>query len=220
MYKKNSSPSFVEFIKTPAFILLCAEPESGKSYLIKYLMYKLSRNFEYGIVFSSTDDLNKDYSYIQPNYIYNNYNEEYLKNFLRLQRKLKKPAFLILDDCVGSINMNSKLLKHLFTTYRHYNLTLFVSTQYIYAVPPTLRSCANYAFIFFVEDDRTITALHKTYFNEMDHDNVVKFISQATAPHSLNDKGKFILVRKKVPREEKYIISRAPPKIQNFKLVF
>lgn len=209
----NKNQSFITKIHTPSIMLFVAGPESGKTHLIKYMMYRLVGKgvFVRGIVFCPTYALNNSYNYIPESYVYPRYEDEYLKNFLRYQRDNKqKPAFLILDDCIGSLNFNSKIISHLFTCYRHYNLTIFLSTQYIYKIPPVIRECATFAFIFFTSNMRSIEALQQTYFTDISKDQTLQFIT-----NNCNEKGKFILVLNQ-NQQNKYIISKAPAIIPKF----
>lgn len=214
--------SFIDKIKTPSIIILSAGPGSGKSYTIKYLLYCLfkQKKLKYGVVFCPTNAMNNNYDYIDSKFVYPSFDEENLKKFLRFQKQHMQPAFIIFDDCIGSINFNSNLIIHLFTTFRHYNLTIFLATQYIYKVPPTLRECATYTFIFNVSNMRTIEALQETYFLKHTKQELATTIAHHTEPKNENDKGKFILVRVNAPESEKYSASRAPPNIRNFKLKF
>lgn len=215
--------SFINSIYTPSISLFIAEPRSGKSYLIKYIMYNLAKKkkIKQGIVFCPTNDMNNNYDYIDSSYIFPIYKEEYLKKYLEvLKTNTSIPSFLIFDDCIGSVKWNSPLIEHLFSCYRHYNLTILVATQYIYKIPPVIRECATYAFIFYVSNVRSLNAIRDTLMVEMDAKQVSHFIEHSTCPKSEKDKGHFILVKKQVPLKEKYILSRAPTKQPTFKIQY
>lgn len=159
-------------VKTPSFFLLSASPASGKTSMIKYLIYILSKanRFSAGFVFTNTG-FNGDFSFL-PQKAVSAYNEEKLKSIMRYQREgvndgTAKNIFIVLDDVLGSINWSSNLWTGIISTYRHYKITLFVSTQYIYRVPPLIRACASYAFVFAPKEGRTVKALHETFGNGM-----------------------------------------------------
>lgn len=157
-------------IKTPNISLFVAPPRSGKTFLMRYLIYTLAceGKFKYGLVFSPTQDDSFD-KLIPEKYIHRQFDEQKLKLFLRKQKKTKLPAFLILDDAAGSIDMNGKLFNHLFTSYRHYNLSIFVSIQWIHKVAPVVRNCTTYAFVFKHSNQKSYEVLHSAFFADKDN---------------------------------------------------
>lgn len=69
-------------------------------------------------------------------------------------------AFVVLDDILGSAKqLNSPTFTKLCTQYRHYKITVFIGTQYIYKIPPVVHECANYVFIFKQSTARSFKAL-------------------------------------------------------------
>jgi hypothetical protein len=58
-----------------------------------------------------------------------------------------KRRLLILDDCVGDVKPNSAIT-FLCTRYRHYNLSIIISTQAFRSIPSIIRSNAAMYFIF------------------------------------------------------------------------
>jgi len=97
MGRSSGSPD-IDIIKTPCLITFFAKKFSGKSSTMRYVLHSLIKagRFDYGFVISPTGIFNGDWDCI-----------------LNMQKKLismgqPKNAFLILDDCVGSVNFNSK----------------------------------------------------------------------------------------------------------------
>jgi hypothetical protein len=83
------------------------------------------------------------------------YNEEWvdklIKNMTTLNSgKSKKDAtnvLLILDDCISDINFHqSKSLKKLYTRGRHIFITVIMTTQYLYSIPPISRNNTDFGF--------------------------------------------------------------------------
>ena len=203
---------------TPNISLFAGSPGMGKSHLIRYLIYKFCKSgkFNYGIVFCPTA-FNGAFDFISDKYV-GNYNEELLKKFMNYQEQSKKPAFIIFDDCLGSITNinNNNTLTKLFTCYRHFNITVLFSTQYIYKVPPVLRECSTYCFIFKQFNKRSISALYETFlYDKNTIDEAKRYIMENTENYH------FILVNNKASNNKaKYIISVAPNKIPKFFLDF
>jgi hypothetical protein len=84
------------------------------------------------------------------------YDELILKSYLAILAKMRKeldmkmpPSFIIFDDLIGSLvsSQNSKMFMSLITTFRHYNVSVFICAQYARGlINPTLREQARYVF--------------------------------------------------------------------------
>jgi hypothetical protein len=207
-------------IKIPSVIILAGKPQSGKSYLIKYFMYEHRKVFDYGIVLTKTK-FNDGYNYIPSNYIHPDYDDTKIKSLMKIQADLhhkgvKKNAFIILDDCLTS-ETNSQTFTDLITQHRHYNITVIISTQYIYKINPTIRECTNYAIIFRPSTDRSIKALFESYgshFNKLD--DFKKYVIENTGEYQ------FVFVDVNSQSDEIgkiYRVLKAPSKIPYFKLI-
>lgn len=200
-------------INTPSINLFVGAPRSGKSYLMKYLLIKLALEgkFKYGLVFSPSD--NTFESVIPGKYLHRLYNDDKLKSFLRLQKKSKQQAFLIIDDGIGSINLKTELFKHLFTSYRHYNITIFLSVQYVYSVPPVIRQCATYVYIFKHSNQRSFEALFLSYFSDMNNWRDVR----NEMNNKLKQKYTFILINNETGCRK---VLKAPSNFNGCKLIY
>ena len=156
---------------------------SGKSYLIKYMLRSMRRSFNFVVVFSNTAGFTKDYEFLNeigmPHAIHSSLNIETItakvmeiqkKN--RLQNRLRN-VLIIFDDCFGNVG-NSKIFKNLVSTYRHYNISIIFSTQYVSGATTFLREISNYVVIF---NQRTQNALRLTYENYFaaDYENFNEF---------------------------------------------
>ncbi len=201
----------LDFLKMPGLWMLAAQPGSGKSYLIKYLMLTLARQkkFDYCMVVTDSPE---DYEWIENDrYVHTIFDEKKLENLLRQQKQFikegrPKRAVLILDDVIGMINWNSKLWKIMISNYRHYLLTIVLAPQYIKDVPPRIRKCASNAFLFYQDDHLSRQALFDAYglcFGKLDP--FVEFLNRNTQDYNViiaNTKERF--------KEKKYKQFKAP----------
>lgn len=153
-------------------------------------------------------------------YIYSQFDENKLRQLINLQigqihtAGKAKPAFVIFDDMVGSINFTSPLFSKLITTYRHYNILLIFTTQYLFKVPPVLRECTTYFITFKQPTKRSIQAIHETFMNEIDnYDECKGFIDSNTQDYQ------FIVVKPFESDDKKYVISKAPL-VKDVKITF
>lgn len=204
---------------TPSIILLSASPGSGKSYMIKYLLKTLCAKgrFELGLVFCQTV-FNEGYDYL-PKKAVSMYNENKLKKFILSQKKLieegnPRDAFLILDDCIGAIKWNSDLWTHIITTFRHYRITIFISTQYVYKIPPVVRACAFYSFVYSPQEGRTINALWETFGMTMSKQQFTDMLIQNTGNYYA-----ILIDNKQNDASQRYKKIKAP-QMSDFKINF
>lgn len=193
------------------FILILGPPMSGKTHLIKYMITDLFKNkkLDYGLVFCKTS-FNNSYNFLPEKYIHNDYNEEVIKNLLRIQIQQKengnsKKAFIIFDDVLGSINLNSNFITELFTEYRHYNLTILFATQYLLKIPPLIRECQNNFICLGGNTDKTMKSVFENFMQDFkDYKTCREFILKYTKDYN------YILVKKNEPLESKYTVNKAP----------
>jgi hypothetical protein len=195
--------------KIPSINLFCAAPGFGKSYLIKYLIYRIGNKLSHGMVFCPTA-FNGGYDYINKKYIHQTYSDEALRKFMLLQKALvengtPRDAFLIFDDCLGSIKFHgNKLIEKLFTSYRHYRITILMSTQYIYRIPPVYRECCSNAFIFAQDNERSVKAIYETFMLSLKSwKNTYDFITNNTKDFH------YIRVQKNPNQPIKYAVGKA-----------
>jgi GTPase SAR1 family protein len=209
--------------KLPNISLICAPPASGKTYLIKYLLTDLykKKKIDYGVVFCSTSFNKDNFDYIPENYLYSSYDENIILNLMNIQQQQidfndkAKPAFIVFDDMLGLIKFDSKLIIELFTKYRHYNITILITTQYIYAIPPLLRECTTFFFTFYLSSYRSLKAIYDCFLGDFDnYKECKKFIIDNTGDY------KFIVVKTfESNKNKKFNVCKAP-KIKNINFKF
>ena len=142
---------------------------SGKSYLLKSIVsdHLSAKRLKFGIVFTATKH-NCGYDWLPDQYVFSNYDQEILNRYIAFLVKMKKKgtipnSFVILDDIVMSINQHSKAFAEFLSTYRHYNITLYVTTQSINKCVPLFREQADYAYIFQLHTVAAIKAAYESY---------------------------------------------------------
>lgn len=170
-----------EFIlpQKPLIITILGKPGTGKTYLIKSLIYQYSKikYFKFGICICRTK-FNHGYDYIPDKYVYDNYDENFLTNYFTKLKQYKEKTgkiennFLIIDDCLGSINFYSPFWSHLISCFRHYRVTIFLAAQSITGRSSTsslLRECTNLSYMFKTVYQPSIHALYESYGGLMDN---------------------------------------------------
>jgi hypothetical protein len=152
-----------------AVILMIAKRRSGKSVLVKDLMYYLRHDILTGVAMSGTESGNGFYgSWIPPVFVYSDFDKEALQRLVNRQKKMTKlgkatPVFVILDDLGFDRKiMTDKLIRELFLNGRHYKITLFMCLQYALDIPPALRS--NIDVVIVMKENVFREKLYKNFF--------------------------------------------------------
>ena len=208
-------------ITIPGFVIINGYMGSGKSHLIKWLVHKYRKQFDYAVVFCNTSFAGDSFKYIDPKFIHPTYEEEKLIAIMDLQADLvkqgvKKNCLLIMDDCLDDNQFKSPPFKRLCTQLRHYNITCIISCQYPNAIPPRFRTNAFQSAIFFMGTEKALKALYESYGQMFETFRDFKgFVMKNTGNYN------FILYDSKnlSPKiEDKYKVYCCPVKIPNFTL--
>lgn len=150
-------------------IVVIGKPDTGKSSLIKGLLYMKKHIFPVGMAMSGSEDTNHAFAEIMPStFVYNNYEEEKVKDFIKRQKlarqHLPNPwAFIILDDCTDDPKIFNKPLQNaMYKKGRHWKMFYLLSLQYAMDIKPQIRTAVDGVFIL----RETITSnLEKIYRN-------------------------------------------------------
>lgn len=210
-------------IEIPGLLIINGEQGSGKSSLIKYLMYMNRKKFNYGIVFTNTSfdrDDKGSFSYIPKQFIHSEFKEEILQTLMNKQAQLiknriKLEAFVILDDCLDVEMFNSRWFKRLATQMRHYHITVIISTQYPNAIPPRYRANCMSTVIFQTTMNTALRALWESYGQKYSFTDFRALVMQSTGNYQ------FLYYNKKeIDPTRQYQAMKAPSKIKSFKIQF
>lgn len=153
-----------------AVVLMIAKRRSGKSVLVKDLMYYKRKELLTGVAMSGTESGNGFYGeWIPPVFVYSDFDKEALQRLVDRQKKMTKagkamPVFVILDDLGFDRKiMTDKLIRELFLNGRHYKITLFLCLQYALDIPPALRS--NIDVVIVLKENVFREKLYKNFFS-------------------------------------------------------
>lgn len=159
-----------KFIQLPFTLNVAGHCGSGKTVMIRYLIKSLKSQLDCVVVISNTANFTEDYKFLDDYQnikckIFNSLSaENVIKALMQIQKRNrendnKKNVLLIFDDVFGSIK-DSKYFKDLVSTYRHYNISIIFSAQYISGSQTYLREISNYVVVF---NQRTQSALKLAY---------------------------------------------------------
>lgn len=161
-------------------ILVLGRRFSGKSVLIKDLMYRMKDRINKGIIFSGTEHANPFYGTCFPDiYIHKKYDGDLLERIVQKQSKVasmqlkeskskvataRSTLFVLMDDCLADSNWKSDdSMKEIFFNGRHYHFLFLMASQYPMAVPASFRNNADYTFIYSDKDIKNRKRLYENY---------------------------------------------------------
>lgn len=137
----NTVADVVTHIKVPFSCCVVSKRNSGKSFLVRDIVYELCKQGRVNqvIVMSNTSgqSLNADYDYM-PRELLMMYKESTIQKILDIQAKSIKAGkireiLLVLDDVVGSDTNNtaegSRLIRSIFANSRHYHVSVILLSQ-------------------------------------------------------------------------------------------
>lgn len=139
-------------------VAIIGKPATGKSTLIKDLLYQHRKKFTGGIIMSGTEDSTGFYSGLLPDlFIYGGYNQDAMNRLkLRQQKLIRKNgkehpenwSVLVNDDCMDNKDwIKHETTKWLFKNGRHFDIFFLLAMQFSLDIPPELRTCIDYVFI-------------------------------------------------------------------------
>ncbi len=159
--RKQSTMSSIELkffdikeIPSDSTISIIAPRRSGKSVLVKDILFNLKDQFEYGMVMSSTEELNRFYQDFVPSiFIHHEYDAAKVSAVIEQQKKLvisngkqnNNKMFCVFDDVLADSGwLNDGAIKDIFYNGRHFNMFFILSIQYAMALKPGFRSNLDY----------------------------------------------------------------------------
>ena len=137
-------------------ISLVAKRNSGKSVLLKYLVQEEIQNFKKILVICPTKFNGFYDDWIDPNCIFEDYNEEWVEKLISKMSKINQGKnndtadhiLLILDDCCSDTRFHgSPSLKKLFSRGRHSFCSIIITCQMMHHIPPLCRSNSDFLLV-------------------------------------------------------------------------
>lgn len=127
--------------------------------VIKSILYAKKHIFPVAMVMNGSEDSNFAYAgqnndgFIPSSFVFNEYNEEKIKDFIKRQKLAKKHlenpwAILLIDDCTDDVKIMNKPIQHtLFKRGRHFKCMYLLSLQYAMDVKPVIRTNVDGVFL-------------------------------------------------------------------------
>jgi energy-coupling factor transporter ATP-binding protein EcfA2 len=153
-----------------AIYLIIGPSGSGKSEIIKSILWAKKSIIPVVVAISETEDVNKCYSKIIPDlFVFNKNDPEIIEKIIARQKvaceHLKNPMLaLVLDDCMNKTsNMNEDIHTALFKTSRHYQMMTLISCQSTFDLKPSNREQAAGFFILRSDNSANRKKIYNNY---------------------------------------------------------
>ncbi len=151
--------------KSPMIVII-GKKDTGKSFLVRDILYNTQQCFPVGTVISGTEVANEFFQHMVPSkFIHDKYSPDIVMNVIKRQMAVKQKrnqqkttsggssnldprAFLILDDCLyDSSWIKEESTRHVFMNGRHVDLSTMITMQYPLGITPNLRTNVDFVFI-------------------------------------------------------------------------
>lgn len=205
-------------------IIFVGSSLSGKTHLMKNILIDMldQGKFKFGVVFCTTA-FNNTWDVFPKEVVLHDYSEEWLSAYLKLLTKkftgpgdkwTPEPSFMVFDDMIGSIPLEKPFTKKFLSTFRHFGITAFVSTQHIHKISTLHREQASYVFVFRLKTAKSIEAVFESFCGDLNNKNDFKDVLAAhtRVPYSAlfidcfepddENKYKSVLARKDIPQRK------------------
>lgn len=169
------------FKKNGAVLAIMSPPGSGKSNFLSSLILQenLLKDFFHGGIYLISPTIHNDITsrflkaYVEENgYVSDEYSEEMIqeifKNIMSVPKEEREFCSVILDDCMGSLKMNTFCSK-MSSCCRHMKSLQIYSTQSVKSLPPNLRSNISHTITFYQPSNKQlndIVELHSCFGGE------------------------------------------------------
>lgn len=159
-------------IKESRIIFIIGKRHTGKSVLMKDLLYHMPRP-DYVLAMAPTEDtLVMFREFLPESCIYDHFSQEKLERTVTLQRELvnrgkKRTVLIVLDDCLYQKGvLKSNAMRSIFFNGRHDHISLICAAQYMMEVDVSLRTNIDYLFTMRENILTNRQKLFKYYFGQ------------------------------------------------------
>lgn len=152
--------------KSPMMVII-GKKDTGKSFLVRDILFNTQRHFPVGTVISATEIANEFFQNMVPSkFIHDKYRPEIVQRVIQRQANMKQKrnqdksarggsstidprAFLILDDCLYDAKswINEESTRFVFMNGRHIDMMTIITMQYPLGITPNLRTNVDFIFI-------------------------------------------------------------------------
>lgn len=171
--------------------LLVGQTQTGKSWFVRDMLYRMRHVFPFGWIFTHTKHNNFWRQYFPNHLIFPRYDDDVVRAIMRLQRGRKghqgmnRNVFILLDDVASEALRYQNTLRELAMEGRHYNITTIMTTQHFTKATTEIRANAWWAVIFTTRHEPTLDYMASEWMGTdfVDKYHVRAFIEKNTQDH-------------------------------------
>ena len=135
----------IKNINSSSLILIIGQNKSGKSFVTKDILYN-NQSIKNGIIITSKRH-DENIKYVPEIFIYENYNKNIIKKFIKIQNNINIHSFIILDDCFENNKIYNKYTHKLYSKKFDLNTLCIIEIKNIINVSQKLKKFIDYIFI-------------------------------------------------------------------------
>lgn len=168
--------------KSPMIVVI-GKKDTGKSFLVRDILFHTQQDFPVGTVISATEIANEFFQNMVPSkLIHDKYSPSIIQNVIKRQANVKQKrnedkkvhggasnvdprAFLILDDCLYDAKAwtSEESTRFVFMNGRHIDLMTIITMQYPLGIGPNLRTNVDFIFILRENITRNRRIIYENY---------------------------------------------------------
>ena len=166
-------------------IFIIGKRNTGKSVLMKDILYHMSRP-DFVVAMAPTEDtLQMFREFVPPGCVFDGFDQERIDRLVAMQKELtgrgkRRSALVLLDDCLyekGILKTNA--MRSIFFNGRHDNISLIVCCQYMMDIDVSLRTNVDYIFTMRENILMNRQKLHKYFFGQFERFDEFDRVMQA-----------------------------------------
>lgn len=159
----------------PSVSILVGKCKSGKTHLLKYLLYELGckQKIDLVLLFSRTSE-SEQYDFIPQQWRHPDFNLDIFKKIVKMQRRSKRKfnkqanIVLIIDDGNSSSKSKTEDFINLINSHRHYNISVILCMQYLSGnVSTNYREVADNCFVFKADTSPGLSGNFNAFFSTL-----------------------------------------------------
>lgn len=174
-------PFMLDMVGPDFTIAFIGKRREGKSFALRWVAKKQAPVFPRVFVFTRTKFNYYWQQYVPSKRIFNGFSAAILMQIIERQKllvewmfnhpdeadKINPRILIILDDVISKDLRYEEELRVIFYEGRHSKISLYITMQYAYGIPPGMRENLDMAFIFRLHSTRQIEAVADTFLAQM-----------------------------------------------------
>ena len=210
--------------------VLVGKSEKGKTHFMKWLLFEqLLRPInpmKFGLVFVSTK-FKHSWNFMPDDKVYEGLDEEVLRKYISNLRTIYEetqylpPSFIVFEDLIGVLNNRNPWFQNFMSSFRHLNITLFITAQYLTghrAISPLMRNQTTHAIMFSGRNFGHLKNLYEAYGQQFRRvRDFSDYLLENTDKEKVGPHVAIVYIEREDDPEKNLLPMRAPAKLPKIK---